>query len=478
MNTFAYITSPYFYIFNVIVLSVLILLERKRPEKTIAWIMIFVIFPPLGIILYIFLGRNWKKYKLKEEMSPHIKDLITRVIGRVDRDEYYSLITLLARNSESPLFVDNDITLFRDGTEKFETLKKELLKAKHHIHLEYYIVKHDNIGNEIKNILIKKASEGVKIRFIIDKVGSGSLSRRYKNDLKKAGIEVVEYSYFLAPLLRFINTQINYRNHRKIVVIDGTVGFLGGNNVGDEYLGKGELGYWRDSHIMIQGDFVLGLQGVFLDDYFTIKKANEEELLYESEFEKYFPKPKKAKNQIIQLVKSGPNSEFPSIMHAMLKMINMAEEHINIITPYFVPPEPIIEALKVAALSGIDVKILFPGQYDHFIVYFASRSYLAELIKCGVKVYLYNPKAFVHAKVISVDGKISTLGTANIDMRSFDLNYEINAVIYDDDLTEEIDNMFIEDLKYSKELTLEEYEKTPIVIKFLEAFTRLFSSLL
>ncbi|MEG0641195.1 MAG: cardiolipin synthase [Clostridium sp.] len=456
----------------------LILLERKRPEKTIAWIMVFIFFPPLGIILYIFLGRNWKKYKLKDEMSPHIKDLITRVIGRVDRDEYLPLIALLARNSESPLFIDNNISLFKDGHEKFDALKRELLLAKHHIHLEYYIVKHDTIGNEIKDILIKKSLEGVKIRFIIDKVGSGSLSRGYKRDLKKAGIEVVDYSYFLSPLLRFINTQINYRNHRKIVIIDGIVGFIGGNNIGDDYLGNGKLGYWRDSHIMVRGDFVLGLQGVFLDDYFTIKKANEEELLYESEFEQYFPKPQKNNNQIIQLVKSGPNSEFPSIMHSMFKMINMAEDHIYITTPYFVPPESIMEALKVAILSGIEVKILFPGQYDHLIVYYASRSYLAELLKCGAKLYLYDTKAFVHAKVMSIDGKISTLGTANVDMRSFELNYEINCVIYDDNFTKQIEDMFIDDLLSSKELTLEQYENTPVIIKFLEAFMRLFSSLL
>lgn len=478
MTLFSYLTSPYFYIFNVVLLSTLIILERKRPEKTIAWIMIFVIFPPLGIILYIFLGRNWKKYKLKDEISPHIRDLIVRVIGRVDRDEYFSLITLLARNSESPLFVDNDIKIFKDGIEKFEALKKELLKAKHHIHLEYYIVKQDKIGNEIKEILIKKAKEGIIVRFILDKVGSNSLSKKYKNELRNSGVDVVEYSYFLSPILRFINTQINYRNHRKIVVIDGKIGFLGGNNIGDEYLGKGKLGYWRDTHIMVRGDFVLGLQGVFLDDYFTIKKANEEDFLYENEFEKYFPKPENSKKKIVQLVKSGPNSEFPGIMHAMLKMINMAEENIFITTPYFVPPESIMDALKVAALSGVDVRILFPGRYDHLIVYYASRSYLAELIDCGVKVYLYNSKSFIHAKVMSIDGKISTIGTANVDMRSFYLNYEINAVVYDDDFTKEIDDMFLCDLKDSTELSLEKYEKSSFKSKALEAFMRLFSSLL
>lgn len=468
----------YLYIFIVIVFSILIILERRKPEKTIAWIMIFIIFLPLGIILYIFLGRNWKKRKLKKDFSPNIKHLIEKSTEKINRDEYKSIIKLLAANSDSPLFINNKITLFRDGSEKFECLKEELIKAKHHIHLEYYIVKNDTIGNEIKDILIKKACEGVSIRFIIDRVGSSSLSKKYKKSLKDAGIEVIEYSYFLTPFLKFINTQINYRNHRKIVVIDGKVGFIGGNNIGDEYLGKSSHGYWRDSHIMIKGDFVLGLQCVFLDDYFTIKKANDEELLYENTFQKYFPPPANKNNQIIQLVKSGPNSNFPSIMHLMIKMISMADNNIYITTPYFVPSESLMESLKIASLSGVDVKILFPGKYDHFIVYYASKAYLSELLKCGVKVYLFSPKSFIHAKVISIDGKICTLGTANVDIRSFELNYEINAVIYDDNFTKEIDNMFNEDLKYSKELTLKEYENSSIFTKVTEAFMKLFSSLL
>ncbi|MEG2892930.1 MAG: cardiolipin synthase [Clostridium sp.] len=478
MDYIDYLTSPYFYITNVVILSILIVLERKRPEKTIAWIMLFVVFPPLGIILYIFLGRNWKKYRLKDQMSPTIKDLISKVIGKVNKNEYLSLINLLAVNSDSPLFVDNNITLYRDGSEKFKALKEELLKAKHHIHLEYYIVKHDAIGNEIKDILIKKVKEGVKVRFIIDKVGSGSLSKKYKRQLKKAGVDVVEYSYFLAPILRFINTQINYRNHRKIAIIDGRVGFLGGNNIGDEYLGKGDLGYWRDSHIKVTGDFVLGLQGVFLDDYFTIKKANEEELLYESGFNDYFPQSTESGGQVVQLVKSGPDSEYPAIMHSVLKMINLAKDHIYITTPYFVPPECIMEALKVAALSGVKVHIIFPGQYDHLIVHYASRSYLGELLKCGARVYLYNPKSFVHAKVMSIDGKISTLGTANMDMRSFELNYEINCVVYDEDFTKSVEDMFHDDLVDSSELTLQMYESTPFKYKSLESLMRVFSSLL
>ncbi|TDT63364.1 cardiolipin synthase [Fonticella tunisiensis] len=474
---FTFILS-WFFIINIIISTVTIILERKRPEKTIAWLLIFIFLPPLGLILYIFLGRNWKRNKLNEEFSPYVKDLIQRVIKRINDPDYVHLIELIANTSNSPLFVDNEITIFKDGTEKFKALKEELEKAKHHIHLEYYIVKSDGIGNEIKDILIRKAKEGVKIRFIMDRMGAIRTSRRYIKELRDAGVDVAIYSYFLAPFLRFINTQINYRNHRKIAVIDGRVGFIGGNNIGDEYLGKGKLGYWRDTHIMVKGDFVLGLQGVFIDDFWAIKKVNEGRISHEKEFDKYFPKPEKSGKKIMQLITSGPDYEVPAIMHSILKMITIAKDHIYIATPYFVPSESIMDALKVAALGGIDIRILFPGRYDHFTVYYASRTYLAELLKYGVKVYLYREDAFVHSKVMTVDGKISTVGTANMDIRSFELNYEINSVIYDEEVTKKLEDMFLEDIKESRLMTLEDYENSPKHIKVIEAVSRIFSSLL
>lgn len=467
-----------FYAIYIVLSVVTIILERKRPEKTIAWVLVFMLLPPLGLILYIFLGRNWKKHRLNYEFSPYVRDLINRVISKIENPEYIPIIQLLANNSDSPLFIHNDITIFEDGEKKFEALIRELKKAKHHIHIEYYIVKNDKIGNEIKDILVSKAKSGVQVRFIIDRVGSIGLSKKYKRELKEAGVDLAEYSYFLAPILRFINTQINYRNHRKIVVIDGKVGFVGGMNIGDEYLGKGKLGFWRDTHLMIKGDFVLGLQGVFIDDFWSIKRANAEYAVYDREFDKYFPTSKSGNNKAMQLVTSGPDSELQSIMHSFLKMITMAKKNIYITTPYFVPPEAIMESLKVAALGGIDVKIIFPGKYDHFMVYYASRSYLAELIKCGVKVYLYKDDSFVHSKVMTIDGEIATVGTANMDIRSFELNYEINSVIYDKEITEKLDGLFFHDLEGCTEMTAESYENTSRWVKLTEAFARMFSTLL
>jgi cardiolipin synthase len=344
--------------------------------------------------------------------------------------------------------------------------------------MEYYIVKNDEIGNKVKEILIERAKAGVKVRFIMDRVGSIKVGFSYIKDLERAGIDVVQYSYFLAPILRNINTQINYRDHRKIVVIDGVVGFLGGINIGDEYLGKGRLGYWRDTHIMVKGDFVLGLQAVFLDDFWSIKRANVGNFIYDEEFTKYFPSPKKSGGVIMQLIKSGPDSEYPSIMQGILKMITMAKSHIYITTPYFVPSESIMEALKIAILGGIEVRILFPGKYDHFTVYYASKTYLAELIRCGAKVYLYRKDSFVHAKVMTIDGKISTVGTANMDIRSYELNYEVNGVIYNDEVTQRLEEVFLEDLKVSKIITQENIDNSPRFAKAAEAVARVFSSIL
>jgi cardiolipin synthase len=461
-----------------VVSIVIIILERKRPEKTIAWLLVFVLLPPFGLILYIFLGRNWKKHKLTEDFSPYVRDLIYRVINKIENPEYIPLIELLAKNSDSPLFIDNDITLFKDGSEKFKCLVEEIKKAKHHIHLEYYIVKSDKIGNEIKDLLVQKAKEGVKVKFIIDRVGSIKMKKSAVRELRAAGVDLVQYSYFLAPILRMINTQINYRNHRKIVVIDGRVGFIGGINIGDEYLGKGKLGYWRDTHIMVKGDFVLGLQAVFLDDYFTIKRIDGDYFLQKDEFANYFPEPVKSNKQIMQLVKSGPDSEFPAIMQGVLKMITMAKKNIYITTPYFVPTESIMEALKMSALSGVDVKILFPGRFDHVLVYYASRTYLAELLRCGAKAYFYSKDSFIHSKVMTVDGKISTIGTANMDIRSYELNYEINAVIYDDTKTSDLDKQFFKDLEKSDEIFIEDLDGISRFHKILEATSRVFSSLL
>lgn len=462
---------------NSIIALIIVILERRRPEKTIAWLLIFIVFPPLGLILYIFLGRNWKKNRLKDDNFDFSEELMTAYKKAIPENKYIELMTLLQNNSSSPVFYKNKVEVFNNGEEKFKELKRELLKAKNHIHLEYYIFKSDNIGSEIIDILEKKAKEGVEVRLILDKVGSIKFKKKYIKRLRKAGADVVFYTYFLAPILRFINTQINYRNHRKIAIIDGKIGFIGGINIGDEYLGKSKLGFWRDTHLKIEGDCVLGLQAVFIHDFCRIKKILKEDFGYKGYVEDYF-KEFESSGSVLQIAKSGPDSINHSIMQTLVMMIGRAKKNIYITTPYFVPTESIMTALKIASLGGIDIKILFPGKYDHIHVYYASRTYLSELINYGVEIYFYDKNSFIHSKVITIDGEVSMVGTANMDVRSFELNYEINTVIYDKDTTLNLDKAFFEDIKKSVILDIEYFENTSLIIKFLEAIARMFSNLL
>ncbi|PNR92106.1 MULTISPECIES: cardiolipin synthase [unclassified Petrotoga] len=473
----------FFVLIYAVVATTVIILERKRPEKTISWLLIFAVIPLIGFVIYLFFGRNWKRRKLTSDiylnsnttLSQEEKEWLKKVLGENDI-QYLQLINLLKRNSKSPLFLGNDIEIFKNGKEKFSSFFKEIENAKESINLEYYIVKDDETGKKLKDLLIKKAKEGVEIKFIMDKIGSGRLKKSYIKQLKNAGVEIAFYSYFLSPLLKFVNTQVNYRNHRKIAIIDSKIGFIGGINIGNEYIGKSSLGYWRDLHLKVRGEAVNGLQKIFFEDYQTIVKAERKKEKIDPS--KYFKKQERKGNSLIQIAVSGPESENSSIMQTIHKMITIAKDHIYIATPYFIPNDSILSALKIAALSGIKVKILFPGKMDHFLVYFASRTYLEEIIKYGVEVYFYRKDRFIHSKFVSIDGLISTVGTANIDIRSFELNYEANLLIYDREKTKEIEDIFLEDLKISSHISQDYFNNQPFLIKFTEAFSKIFSNLL
>ncbi|MGY4687030.1 cardiolipin synthase [Petrotoga sp. DB-2] len=473
----------FFVLIYAVVATTVIILERKRPEKTISWLLIFAVIPLIGFVIYLFFGRNWKRRKLTSDiylnsnttLSQEEKEWLKKVLGENDI-QYLQLINLLKRNSKSPLFLGNDIEIFKNGKEKFSSFFKEIENAKESINLEYYIVKDDETGKKLKDLLIKKAKEGVEIKFIMDKIGSGRLKKSYIKQLENAGVEIAFYSYFLSPLLKFVNTQVNYRNHRKIAIIDSKIGFIGGINIGNEYIGKSSLGYWRDLHLKVRGEAVNGLQKIFFEDYQTIVKAERKKEKIDPS--KYFKKQERKGNSLIQIAVSGPESENSSIMQTIHKMITIAKDHIYIATPYFIPNDSILSALKIAALSGIKVKILFPGKMDHFLVYFASRTYLEEIIKYGVEVYFYRKDRFIHSKFVSIDGLISTVGTANIDIRSFELNYEANLLIYDREKTQQIEDIFLEDLKISSHISQDYFNNQPFLIKFTEAFSKIFSNLL
>ncbi len=479
--------SILFYILNFLIIWSLIFRKRERPEKVIGWLLVLVLLPPFGFFLYLLMGVNWRETILNEKFSPNMADFINSSLKEYD-GPYNDITRLVSNSNGSPMFLFNNITLYKDGTEKFKALLDDIEKATHHIHVEYYIIKSDDIGRQIFDKLKKKSLEGVKVRVIMDKVGTKSFSNEYKKELMDADIEIVTYTAAFAFVSKLIDLSWNYRNHRKIVIIDGKIGYIGGNNIGDEYLGKGKLGYWRDSHMRVEGDFVLGLQGLFFNDFFAVLHRNEHAMkwefvkrseIYEREhnFESYFPKIEVTNYLPMQLAYSGPESPLYTIELLFIKMISSAKERIYISSPYFIPSEGTMSALKAAVISGVDVRIMFPEQYDHPYVGHASMTYIGELLECGARVFLYDKKSFAHNKAIVCDGKMFTLGTANFDVRSFFFNYECNAVVYDEYYASKMDGYFYDDMDTSNELFLKDYLNRSRFTFMKESFFRMFSLL-
>jgi cardiolipin synthase A/B len=371
--------------------------------------------------------------------------------------------------SQSPFTLNNTTRILTNGGEAFRQMMLDLSEAKEHIHFQFYIIRNDTTGNQFKQVLIDKARQGVAVRVIYDGVGSVMLDRKYIAELREAGVEVVS---FFPVILPFLNNKLNYRNHRKIVVIDGKIGFVGGLNIGDEYLGKStRFGFWRDSHMRVEGEAVYLLQNIFLKDWFFVTNEN-------IEGPQYFPPIRgTVGEELIQIASSGPDSDWESIWQMYFSIITTAQEKIYITSPYFIPDDSIMMALKTASLSGLDVRILLPSRPDHHTVFWASRSYFQELLDAGVRFYLYQP-GFVHAKILLVDGVVASIGTANMDIRSFQHNFEVNAIIYNSNSVFKLEEDFINDLAESKELTLEEYSQRPWPHRISESVARLLSPLL
>ena len=478
-----------------IVISIKLILENRDPSKTLIWILIFMLFPVMGILIYAILGRNIRKikmnkaYKMANNMKKEnllfnldeIKELAQCQSSMIKEGKLpYSenidfrvlrVVSLLLNTGIFPFTINNNVEIYIDGNEKFKNLIKDIRNAKDHIHLEYFIIKDSEIGEKIKKELIKKANEGVKIRIIYDDVGCWRFwfHRKFFNEMQSYGIKIIPY--LKGKITIPIGGQLNYRNHRKIVVIDGKIGYTGGINIGDEYIGKNKkFGYWRDTHIRIEGTSVYMLQMIFLTDWYY----NTKEVLLK---EKLFPKLNTKGNSMMQIVASGPDSDWESMHYAYFYAICQAKKSIYIETPYFIPDESLLKALKCAALSGVELIILFPKIADHKIVNTASYSYFQEILESGGKVYLYN-KGFLHSKVIIIDDFMASTGSANMDLRSFKLNFEVNAFIYDGKIIEEIKKDFMLDLANSEELERSKFENRSIVMKAKESVSRLFSPLL
>lgn len=472
--------SAIIFIINIIFALTLIFLERRNSTTTWAWILILMFIPGLGFILYLFLGQDHSKKKRftairNEELAENItrKKQMLNLHHLNFKDPFIhsikDMILLFYRNSGSVFSKNNKITLLNNGAEKFPALIQELNKATDHIHIAYYIIRDDEIGRTIRDILANKAKEGVEVRLLYDGMGCIFLSKKYFKPLVDTGVQIAS---FLPPFLPYINIRVNYRNHRKITVIDGQKAFTGGLNLGDEYLGKSpKYGFWRDMHLKVEGSAVDQLQFRFMMDWEFASKNSM------SSWDKYFPPKEEAGNSGIQIVSSGPDSKWASIHQGYLKMITRAERRIYIQTPYFVPDDSLAEALRVAALGGVDVRIMIPGMPDHPFVYWASTSYIGELLEAGAKAYVYE-NGFLHSKLIIADNAVASIGGANLDIRSFAMNFEVNAFIYDGKIIKELEHSFLEDLKISKKITLEAYNARPLWMRFKESVSRLLSPLL
>ncbi|GAA4078484.1 cardiolipin synthase [Amphibacillus indicireducens] len=469
------------FIFNFLLVIVLVFLEHRNPTSTWAWILVITFVPIFGFFLYLVFGRKLSRKKLfiwDNKSKLGVKKAVENQLQLLDEGSFpirelyqdnIDLFYLHLRNNDAILTQENDVEIFNDGQAKFDQLIKDLVAAEDHIHIQYYIYRDDNLGRKIADVLKLKAKEGVSVRFLYDDFGSRKLSQQFIWELKKAGV-IVEA--FFPSLIPKVNFKINYRNHRKVVVIDGKIGYIGGFNVGDEYLGKvKKYGYWRDTHLRIVGESVRSIQTRFILDW---NQASKHQLiLYDSAYYRAEPQG----NVGMQIVSSGPDSDWEQIKYGYIKLLMEAEDYVYIQTPYFIPDESLADAVKIAALSGIDVRIMIPNKPDHPFVYWATYSYIGNMLEAGAKVYIYQ-NGFLHAKTIMVDGKIASVGTANIDVRSFRLNFEVNAFLYSEEVTQRLLAHFEEDMSKSDLLTLEAYQQRSLWIKIKESIARLISPIL
>lgn len=459
--------------------GITIMFGHKKIESKIAWTMFVLFVPVVGFLFYVILGieyNRFTKFDKKISFVPDIeqemkkdKDKVTEMLRRLGSKR--DIMTMVYHMSKSPVCLDTKTEILTNGDEKFERLLKELKKATSFIHLEYFILKEGKVFDSIKEILIEKAQKGVEVRILYDDFGSVDLSKELLLELHRYGIKTACFNKIDFKLLR---PSVNYRNHRKIVVIDNKVAFTGGINIGDEYVHMDPYyGFWRDTHIVLEGRAVNQLHLVFIKDWYH---TTNELLLNEKYLMEY-----RVSNQesAVQVVSDGPDNTLELIHSTFFKMINEANERVWIVTPYLVLDTQLVTALKIAALSGIDVRIIVPGRHDKgkYIIYKATESYFSELLEAGVKIYCYNNQ-FIHSKVLIIDDDIASVGTVNFDYRSFDLHFEDTVLLYFDPSIQKLIQDYEEDLKVSTLVTWEEWKKRNIFQKSIESLVKIFSPLL
>lgn len=468
---------------NLVLGIIIVFFQRKDPKSVWAWLLILYFIPILGFVFYLLIGTDMHKKKMfrtkeiEDKLSDAIRKQETIIRNRElaasypEMGDYSDLVLYHLHVSEAILTDDNRVDFFVDGREKFGALAEDIRKAKKSVHIQYYIIGDDELFAAIREILKQKIKEGVEVRILFDAMGCRSVRRRFWKELQREGFQIGE---FFPAIFGRLQLRVNYRNHRKIVVIDGKIGYIGGFNLAREYVSlDSKFGYWRDTHMRITGSAVSALQARFILDWnFAVRDKT-------LNFERYIaePEPDLTAGCPIQIVTSGPDSGIKAIRDTYLRMIHKAKKSIYIQTPYFIPDEAIMSALVIAVRSGIEVSIMIPCKPDHPFVYWATYSCVGELVMQGAKCYTYQ-NGFIHTKGIIVDELVLSYGTANMDIRSFALNFEVNAIIYDKEKAEEMMGYFREDLKNCKLITKNVYAGRSLWIRFKEQISRLLSPLL
>ena len=481
MELFVSFFSDYIVFINIIFVLIIVLLERRNPLFTLFWIVLLTLAPYFGFIAYLFFGLSFRKKRVVNEYYKWKFLYSKEIMGFSQHKElvkWEQLISYIEVSSKNRLTSLNISEIFIDGNKFFNSLMKDLKNAKDSIAMEYYIFRDDDLGRRIAEILKQKAQEGVKVRVIVD--GAGGYGKKMLKDLSKVGVECGVFFPSHFPFFKIANLRANYRDHRKLCLIDKKLGYIGGFNIGDEYLGKGKLGYWRDTGLKIFGEACLELEQEFYFSWNIVKKEKitlEKNYRYNKDVLEKLIETRGRHTGHIQVVSSGPNYQFRTIRDNALKLIMEAQHYIYIQTPYFVPDDSVLEALKIAALSGVKIKIMIPSKPDHFFIYWVNQYFVGELLDLGVEVYKYT-KGFIHSKLIIVDDEVVTTGTANFDYRSFYQNFEINVNIYEKDVALSFKEIFHKDMEFSNRLFRSEYSKRGYYIKFKESVCRLLAPMM
>ncbi len=451
---------------------IVIILDNRNPLKTMSWILVLTFLPIIGLLLYFFFGRSQRHEHIisKKGYNLLLKKPTAEYLTQEKSESsthFSQLITLFRTTNQALPFDGNRVEIYTTGASMLESLLRELKRATHHIHLEFYIFENDSIGEAMRNVLIEKAKMGVEVRLLYDDVGCWHVPHSFFEPLREAGAEVRSFLKVRFPLF---TSKVNYRNHRKIVVIDGRIGFVGGMNLADRYVHGLPWGIWRDTHLLLEGRAVHGLQTTFLLDWYFVDRTLLTSL-------PYFPKIESCGNSLAQVVTSEPIGPWKEIMQGLVRAIASAQKYFYIQTPYFLPTESIALAMQTAALSGVDVRLMLPARSDSRLIHLGSCSYVTDMLRAGVKVYFYQ-KGFLHSKLMVSDDKFSTVGSTNVDFRSFEHNFEVNAFLYDSETALQMRKIFLQDQRNCTQLFLKKWRKRPWYQKSLESVVRLLAPLL